>query len=184
MLLVVAATSFEAELVDDERIAVAVCGIGPVEAALATAAAIVERRPAAILQIGIAGAATLPPPAIALGSESVYCDALDAGSSMRRVERLEPDGVLLERARTVLPEAHVVPIGTTARVGGGVGCEVEAMEGFGVLRAAALAGVPALELRAISNAVDERDRSRWRVEEALEALRDATRRLLDELLDA
>ena len=38
---------------------------------------------------------------------------------------------------------------------------VEAMEGFGVLRAAALAGVPALELRAISNMVGEEDRTRW-----------------------
>ncbi len=47
---------------------------------------------------------------------------------------------------------------------------VEAMEGFGVLRAAALAGVPALEVRAISNAIGEADRSRWSVARALDAL--------------
>ncbi len=47
---------------------------------------------------------------------------------------------------------------------------VEAMEGFAVLRAAALAGVPALEVRAISNEVGEHDRSRWRIDDALAAL--------------
>jgi futalosine hydrolase len=55
------------------------------------------------------------------------------------------------------------------------------MEGFGVLRAAALAGVPAVELRAISNAVDERDRSRWRLDDALAALQEAIPRVLAEL---
>jgi nucleoside phosphorylase len=47
---------------------------------------------------------------------------------------------------------------------------VEAMEGFGVLRAAALAGVPAVEVRAISNELGEEDRGRWSVTQALEAL--------------
>ncbi len=46
----------------------------------------------------------------------------------------------------------------------------EAMEGFGVAEAAAAQSVPALELRAISNAVGPRDRAAWRIREALEAL--------------
>jgi nucleoside phosphorylase len=72
----------------------------------------------------------------------------------------------------------VLPIGTSARVGGGASCaDVEAMEGFAVLRAAAAAGVPALELRAISNEYGA-DRSAWRVEEALEALAKAVTTLL------
>jgi futalosine hydrolase len=58
------------------------------------------------------------------------------------------------------------------------------MEGFGVLRAAALAGVPALEVRAVSNPVAEADRDRWRVDDALDALRVAVPRLLEELADA
>ena len=44
------------------------------------------------------------------------------------------------------------------------------MEGFGVLRAAALAGVPAVELRAISNELGEPDRSRWDLPGGLQAL--------------
>ncbi|MDW8338422.1 MAG: futalosine hydrolase, partial [Thermoleophilia bacterium] len=55
---------------------------------------------------------------------------------------------------------------------------VEAMEGFAVLRACALAGVPAVEVRAISNAIGEEDRSRWEVGRALAVLADALARLL------
>jgi nucleoside phosphorylase len=54
------------------------------------------------------------------------------------------------------------------------------MEGFGVLRACALAGVPAVELRAISNELAENDRSRWRIGRALEALAD----VLPDVLEA
>jgi futalosine hydrolase len=55
------------------------------------------------------------------------------------------------------------------------------MEGFGVLRAAALAGVPAVELRAISNSPDEADRTRWRFEEAFAALAAAVPVLVERL---
>jgi futalosine hydrolase len=44
------------------------------------------------------------------------------------------------------------------------------MEGFGVLRAAALAGVPAIEVRVMSNAVRDADRSVWRIDDALATL--------------
>jgi futalosine hydrolase len=46
----------------------------------------------------------------------------------------------------------------------------EGMEGFGVARAALLAGVPFAEVRAISNVVGPRDRSAWRIGDALDAL--------------
>jgi futalosine hydrolase len=46
----------------------------------------------------------------------------------------------------------------------------EAMEGFGVAEAAAAAGVPVFEVRAVSNTVGPRDRSAWRIGEALGAL--------------
>jgi nucleoside phosphorylase len=52
------------------------------------------------------------------------------------------------------------------------------MEGFGVLRAAALAGIPAVELRAISNAVNEPDRTRWRFDDAFAALAAAVPRVV------
>jgi futalosine hydrolase len=174
-MLVVAATDRELALLDG--LETFCCGIGPVEAALQTARALEERRPEAVAHIGIAGSRTLEPPALVLGSEAVYCDVIDPGSTMPRVERALPDPALLERARTALPEAHVLPIATCGKVGAGTGFEVEAMEGFGVLRACELAGVPAVELRAISNSPDEADRTRWQFDDAFAALADALQRL-------
>ena len=46
----------------------------------------------------------------------------------------------------------------------------EAMEGFGVAEAAGAHGVPALEIRAVSNPVGPRDRAAWRIGDALAAL--------------
>jgi len=55
------------------------------------------------------------------------------------------------------------------------------MEGFALLRAADLAGIPAVELRAISNSPGEPDRSRWRFGDAVKALAEAIPRLVDGL---
>jgi futalosine hydrolase len=179
VILVVAATALELEGLEAETLE---CGIGPVEAAALTARGIAARRPDALLHLGIAGGRGIDPPALVIGSEAIYEDlAGDLAASMPRLERVEPDARLLAAARTALPEALVLPIGTTARVGAGRVCRVEAMEGFAVLRAAQLAGVPALEVRAISNDPGEPDRSRWRFGEALAALRDAVPRLLSAL---
>ena len=151
-MLVVAATEREVAWIDGaDKL---VCGIGPVEAAARTARALADLRPDTVLHIGLAGARTLEPPALVLGSEAVYEDA--RGPLL--LSRIEPDAQLLARVRAALPDAHVLPIGTSAHVGGASACEVEAMEGFAVLRACALAGVPAVELRAVSNAIDEPDR--------------------------
>jgi len=170
-VLIVAATERELEHV--RRFDTFPCGVGPVEAALQTARALAERRPDAVVHIGIAGARAIEPLSIVLGSEAVYEDALGPLVS----SRIEPDATLLARLRVKLPEAHVLPIGTSARVGGTRACDVEAMEGFAVLSACALAGVPAVELRAISNSPDESDRSKWRFEEAFEVLGGALDRL-------
>jgi futalosine hydrolase len=175
VLLVIAATELELGFV--RCLDTFSCGIGPVEAALQTARVLAERRPDAVVHIGIAGARTLEPLSLVLGSEAVYCDVIDSSSTLPRVERARPDPELLERARAALPEAHVMPIATCGKVGGGTDWEVEAMEGFGVLRACELAGVAAVELRAISNSPDERDRSKWKFEDAFARLGAALDRL-------
>ncbi len=175
-MLVVAATERELALV--EGVDTLCCGIGPVEAALQTARALAERTPDHVLQIGIAGARAIGPLAIVLGSESVYCDVIDESTTLPRIERVVPDAALLARVRASLPEAQVAPIATSGKVGSGTLCDVEAMEGFGVLRACELAGVPAVELRVISNVPEEADRSAWRIDEALAVLGDAVARVL------
>jgi predicted 5'-methylthioadenosine/S-adenosylhomocysteine nucleosidase len=175
-MLVVAATAREVAHIDGAE--TFVCGIGPVEAALQTARALDERRPDAVLHVGIAGGRGLDALSLVLGSEAVYCDVLDASSTLPRVERQAPDAVLLARIHGALPEAHLLPIATCGKVGAGTDCDVEAMEGFGVLRACALAGVPAVELRAISNAPDESDRSKWVFDDAFALLGDAVARVI------
>jgi futalosine hydrolase len=62
------------------------------------------------------------------------------------------------------------------------GAAAEAMEGYGVAWAAQDAGVPVIELRAISNLVGPRDRAGWRIKEALEVLEAASSVLLEVLL--
>ena len=166
----VAATPFELAWVGAQTATLA-CGVGPVEAAAATAAEIARSRPDAVLHVGIAGAradAGLAIGAVVIGARSVY-DDLAAAIPLERVVEAAPE--LLEAARGALPDAPAVEIATTAGVGrSAADAAVEAMEGFGVLRAAALAGVPALELRAISNMVGEEDRSRWDIPGALAVL--------------
>jgi futalosine hydrolase len=174
VLLVVAAT--ERELTVVRGAGTFCCGVGPVEAAATTARALAQLDVTAVLHIGIAGARTIDAPALVLGSAAVYSDVIDEGSTFPRVERVAADAALLGAARTALPEAHVVSISTSGRIGGGT--DVEAMEGFGVLRAAELAGIPALELRAISNAVNEPDRTKWRFEDAFALLADAVTRVV------
>ncbi|MFN2629101.1 MAG: hypothetical protein ABR569_10745 [Gaiellaceae bacterium] len=180
MLLVVAAT--EAELRGAFGAESLVCGIGPVDAAAATARALAEQPPAAVLQVGIAGCRGgrgLQPGQLVIGSESLYCDP----DSRLVAAHLEPPSRLLGAAEAALPSAAVRPIGTSARVGGTSGCDVEGMEGFAVLRAARLAGIPALEVRAVSNEIDEPDRRSWRFEDALAALERAVPLLVAALDD-
>jgi futalosine hydrolase len=176
-VLVIAATSHELAWVDGHAPTLA-CGIGPVEAAAATAAALARARPGAVLHVGIAGGRGLAVGTVAIGARAVYDDL---AAAVRLERSVEPAPELLAAARRALPDAPVVEIATSGGVFRSAEAPVEAMEGFGVLRAAALAGVPAIELRAVSNAVGEDDRSRWDVAGALAALGDAGRRLLAEL---
>jgi futalosine hydrolase len=170
-VLVIAATA--RELAPVEGVRRLVCGIGPVEAASATARALAEERPDAVLHVGIAGARGLEPLTVVLGTEAVYCDA--AGPLVPALAL--PDAALLARLHAALPEAVLQPIGTSARVGGSHTVAVEAMEGFAVLRACELAGVPAVEARVVANEIDEPDRARWRFDDAFAALADALPRL-------
>ena len=174
MLLVVAATEQELGAVAGAN--TLACGIGPVEAAAATARELAERRPSALLHVGIAGARGLAVGTTVIGTEAAYCDL---GAAIPVVDRAVPDTALLTALRAAFPDLPALPIGTSARVGGtATGLQVEAMEGFGVLRAAELAGVPAVEVRVVANEIDEPDRAHWRFDEALETLAELLPRLV------
>jgi futalosine hydrolase len=182
VILVVAAT--EKELAASGAADTFCCGIGPAESGVRTAMALVDLRPDAVLHVGIAGAAELPPLSVVIGSEAFYSDIVDPDSRMPKVERVYPAPGLVEAAVRVLPDAHLLPITSCARVGGGGLCDVEAMEGFSVLRAAELAGVPAVEVRTVSNRPGDADRSRWRIGDALVRLGEIVPLLVGELAPA
>lgn len=175
-LLVVAATPGELAGLDViDGVETLACGVGPVEAGIAVAARLaVDPSVDAVLHVGIAGArrgSGLAPGDAVLGNASAYCDT----ESQLVPRATTPDAALLATLRAALPAAHVCTIGTSADVGGSAGCDVEAMEGFAVLRAAALAHVPAVELRVVSNEVEEEDRAKWDFALALTVLADVTR---------
>jgi futalosine hydrolase len=155
-----------------------VCGVGPVEAAANTARALAVSSPAAVLHVGLAGArggCGIEIGSLVVGEDACYEDLATATPLAPSVSAADPR--LVRAAGHVL---GVVPvrIGTSARLGGIRECPVEAMEGFAVLRACELAGVPAVEVRAISNRIGDA-RADWRLDEAGAALESALPRLLD-----
>ncbi|MCC6245620.1 MAG: hypothetical protein IT353_22505 [Gemmatimonadaceae bacterium] len=181
-LLVVAATSRELAPADGWR--TLRCGVGPLDAAIHTASAIATTRPRCILHIGIAGArasAQLPIGSVIIGTSAQYADASLASTWVART--VTPEAELITAAHRAIPWAHCLAIGTSARVGGTTDTPVEGMEGFGVLRAAEVAGIPALEVRVISNVIEETDRSRWAFDDAFAAVLAITPRLVEALVN-
>ncbi|MDQ0986068.1 futalosine hydrolase [Streptomyces sp. V2I9] len=170
-------------------------GAGPAAAAAATAFALASA-PAPyglVVSAGIGGAFT---PLTPLGSPVVASGIVAADLGAESPEGFLPVTALgFGRDRFTPPPALVREVaaatgaaagpvltvstatGSAERAGALLaahpGALVEAMEGFGVAEAAARAGVPVLELRAVSNAVGPRDRDAWRIGDALAALTDA-----------
>ena len=181
VLLLVAAT--DRELCGHDGL---VCGVGPVEAAAATARTLALHRFDAVLHVGLAGGRDVAIGSVVVGTEAVY---RDLSAEWPVVDRVTPDAGLVERIRAALPDAAAAPIHTSAAVGASSGTVspgplIEAMEGFGVLRAAERAGVPGVEVRVVSNELGEEDRSRWQLGAALDALEDALPRIVRALVDA
>ena len=179
-ILVVAATVIELEWVDGvESLAT---GVGPVEAGVGLARRLAIDPPEAIIHVGIAGArqaSGLQIGDVVIGTESRYSDLRAEIPTL--ITTALPDAGLLERASAALPSARRLPIGTSAAGGGTTGCDVEAMEGFAILRAAAQADVPCVEIRAISNMIEETNRSRWDFPASLRAIADAGRAVVEAL---
>ena len=156
------------------------CGVGPIDAGVATAMEIRRERPAAILHVGIAGvrrASGLAVGSMVIGTRAIYCDAGLSPAFVSNV--IETPPLMIDAAARALPGAALETIGTSASVGGSIasvaaGVDIEAMEGFAVLFAAGRAGIPAIEVRAISNEIEESDRARWQFDAAFKAITDAT----------
>lgn len=105
---------------------------------------------------------------------------VDAGLAGRAAEAFAAAGLPVVLA-PILTVSTVTGTATSAaelasRVPGAAG---EGMEGFGVAAAAKEFGLPVLEIRAVSNAVGPRDKSAWRIKEALQSLEAASKVLTE-----
>ncbi|MFF1293368.1 MULTISPECIES: futalosine hydrolase [unclassified Streptomyces] len=177
---------------DGAPVDVVAVGVGPALAAAATATALAGTPYGLVVSAGIAGGFQPEAPvgslvvadeitAADLGAETaegfVPVTELGFGTVTHHPpEALVRDAVAATGARrgAVLTVSTVT--GTAARAAAlrerHPTALAEAMEGFGIAEAAALHGVPVLEVRAVSNPVGPRDRAAWRIPEALAALTD------------
>jgi len=161
-------------------------GVGTAAAAATTARSLATANPpfTAVLSAGIGGGfkGRVPVGGLAIADRSVAADlGADSPEGFLSLERLgfgpitvDADPDLLAWLRKALPDAAVGPVLTVSTVTGTAAgasailarhpdAVAEAMEGFGVATAAAQAGIPFGELRAISNPVGPRDREAWRI---------------------
>ena len=126
-----------------------------------------------------------------LSTEGIGIPLLER-DGVRRFNHFPLDLERVERACAAL-EAAGVPVrvgpaltvsacsGTTARgqvLARRFGALVEGMEGAAIAHVCALYGIPFLELRAVSNTVEDRDLSTWRIRDAAEAAQRAVRALV------
>ena len=199
-VLLVVATPGEAEVFADLGCQMTVCGVGAVAAALSTAQACTTHRPRLVVSTGIAGAfapSGLQPGDLAVSSAMIQADYgaelgddfLDLAALGLRVSEWDgaADFGIFAAAPGYAELAHTLgatcgPMLTLNTVTGTAqradvllrrfpDALTEGMEGAGVAHAAALAGIPALEMRGISNLVGPRDRDSWRIPQALAAAR-------------
>jgi futalosine hydrolase len=187
---------------------VRVGGVGRTNAAAATVESLLRDGPFdAVLSIGVAGA--LPGGTGAIGDlliarESVYMEeGIETPEGFRDIRgigfplgafegnRVPADATLLSRLSGLAPTAAIATVATcsgTDRLAGLVaartGAAAEAMEGAAVLHAAGRLGVPAIEVRAISNTTGDRPRQRWDLPAAFAALAAAAPRIAQALARA
>ncbi len=153
-----------------------VTGVGPVEAAAAVSGALARRRYALVVNAGLAGAfdgaarigdgVVVADDEFELGLEDGRPLALPDGERVVATAASDPEIVRGLSARGFaalrgITVARVTSSEDTARRLAARGAQIESMEGFAVLRACRRAGVPAVELRGISNRVGARERSGW-----------------------
>lgn len=182
---------------------VIVVGVGPAAAAASTAKVLAAGEYDLVVSAGIGGGFVdrAEVGSLVVASEIVAADlgaqTPDGFSSVDELgfgsTRIPVDPLLVTRVAEALQatgqSVYTGPVLTVSTVTGTAatatemaarvpGAAAEAMEGYGVAIAAHQCGVPILEIRAISNPVGPRDRSAWRIPEALNALESASKVLL------
>ena len=191
-------TALGARCLAAPEVHVVVAGIGRTNAAAATAEALAEARAtgapfAAVISTGIAGAllgSNLAIGTVIVADACVYAEegiALPEGQGDMRVlgfplgdfegNRVPVDGALLVAFRALGPACAIATVATCSGTDAAAlsvrtrtGAMAEAMEGAAVVHAARRVGVPAIEIRSISNTTGDRATQRWDIAAAFAAL--------------
>jgi futalosine hydrolase len=195
MILLVSAVAQELEgLGPRAGIETLVTGIGPVDAAARVAKALALHKYDMVLNAGIAGAmrGTAQVGDGVIVGEELYELELETGSPISLppgnlvATRVPADQQLIEAVTALgfplvrgITVSRVTATDETAQRLRERGAEIETMEGFAVMRAAQLAGVPCIELRGISNVVGNRENAEWDLNAGISGLR----RILNATLD-
>lgn len=170
---------------------VAVVGVGPAAAAAAVSRLLARGAYSRVISTGIGGgfAEQVEVGGLAIATRGVAADlGADSPEGFRPLDELgfgptvsTVDEELTGALRAALPHASAGAILTVSTVTGTAAraaelarrfpdAVAEAMEGYAVACAAALADLPFAEVRAVSNVVGPRDRAAWRIGAALDAL--------------
>jgi len=201
-VLLVAATEAEVAAVrppPGSGVRVLITGIGMVATAARCARALAQGRFDFAINAGVCGAfdPTLPPGSVVhvvrdriaeLGAEDgdAFLTMADVGlfADSAFVNASPPDITALRELRPV----HGITVNTVHGREASIAAvverfhpQVESMEGAAFMCACLDAGVPFAQVRAVSNAVERRDRSAWRIDQAIAALADAVGRILQPL---
>lgn len=183
-----------------EDVDVVAVGVGPVEAALGTARALAARPYDAVINAGIAGGfrdRCTVGDAVVVSREDYVDLGLENGSTFPLPEGVElvrtvesSPGLLQPFLEGLIPVivgrgvTSATVTSTTSRalvLAHRFRADVESMEGFSVLRAAELAGIPAIEIRGVSNIVGERESNEWNFRAGAEAAVATTEAFIDVL---
>jgi futalosine hydrolase len=199
-LIVVATTPeiapLDATLGERRDVDVLVTGVGMVATAAHCSRALAQKRYDFALNLGLCGSfdPTLTPGVVV----HVVSDRLSELGTQDGAEFLAIESIPLPSDHVVqnasvpanaalawLPRVNGITVNTVhgeersiAEVSARCRPQVESMEGAAFMYACRLAGVPYAQVRAVSNTVERRNRSNWKIPEAVEALAAAARAIL------
>lgn len=183
-------------------------GVGKTAAAARAATLLAGERPDLVLLFGVCGAyperhltsgTALRPGDLCLVTEDLFGDEgavtpagfRDLGQlGLEAMGPLVMDPLLTDRAAAVLgaPAVRAATVSTcsgteaaSAEMARRTGAQVETMEGAAVAWASREAGIPVVQLRAVSNLTGDRDRGEWDVTTAAANVQAATLALLEAL---
>ena len=212
-VLLCAATEFEIqptiEFVTDNKlkdIEILITGIGLMAATYQLTKAICLKKPKFILQAGVAGSLDGALPlgkVVVVANETIGDLGVEESGSFKSLFNLNlndknsfpwTNGKLCNHTEIVrhlnLPAVDSVSvneISTNAQridyYKNGLGAAVESMEGAALHYVSLCENIPFLQIRSLSNFVGERDKSRWKIKEAIVSLNQELQKIILKLLN-